>query len=77
MGKYVCLLSGLAAIAFGIWGIASTWPWLWNWLKAVIPLLFVLGGALAVLIGAAEIRDSRKPASPDSSTPTPPSSPQS
>lgn len=71
MGKYVSVLVGLAAMAFGIWGILATWPLLWTAVKATAPVTFVLGGLLAVLIGFGEIRDSftekKPPAQPASS----------
>ncbi len=58
MGKYLTVLFGLAAIVFGMWGIAVTWPLLWTAIKATVPPFFVLGGLLAVLVGLGEIRDS-------------------
>ena len=58
MGKYLSVILGLVAIAFGIWGIVVTWPLLWKAILATVPAMFVLGGMLAVIIGIGEIRDS-------------------
>jgi len=73
MGKYMSVILGLASIAFGVWGIAVTWPWLWNAIKATVPAMFVLGGLLAVIIGLGEIRDSFASPKPQ---PQPTSTPQ-
>ena len=58
MGKYLTVILGLAAMAFGAWGILATWPLLWRAIQAMVPALFLLGGGLAVMVGLGEIRDS-------------------
>jgi len=58
MGKYVTVVVGLALMAFGAWGVFATWPLLWTAIKATVPVLLLLGGLLAVLVGFGEIRDS-------------------
>jgi hypothetical protein len=58
MGKYVTVLVGLLLIALGVWGVRAAWPNLWVVLTALVPVLAMAIGAVAVLIGAAEIWDS-------------------
>jgi len=58
MGKYLSVILGVVAMAFGIWGIVMTWPLLWKAILATVPAMCVLGGLLAVIIGIGEIRDS-------------------
>ena len=58
MSKYLTVILGLAAMAFGIWGIVTTWPLLWRAAQAMVPALFLLGGGLAVMVGLGEIQDS-------------------
>lgn len=58
MGKYLTVILGSAAMAFGAWGILATWPLLWRATQAMVPALFLLGGGLAVMVGLGEIRDS-------------------
>ncbi len=57
MGKYAHLTGGVASIALGVWLIRATWPLCWKAILAIAPLLLVVGGVLAVLIGLAEITD--------------------
>ncbi len=58
MGKYLAVIVGLAAIAVGGWSMAATWPLVWKALQVLVPILLVLGGLLAVLVGLGEIQDS-------------------
>lgn len=58
MGKYLTVLVGLAAVVAGGWSLAATWPLAWKVLQVTVPILFVLGGLLAVLVGLGEIQDS-------------------
>ena len=71
MGKYLTVLIGVMAIVGGLWAIGATWPLLWTAAKAVLPLLLVLSGVLAVVVGLSEIRDSLTASRVD----TPPSQP--
>lgn len=57
MGKYLSVLLGIAAMALGLWGLRAAWPLLWTVCKVLVPLVLVLGGALAVLVGCVEISD--------------------
>lgn len=57
MGKYVTLVLGVATMGVGLWGIHTSWPLLWKAVQVLLPVLFVLGGLLAVLVALGEIRD--------------------
>ena len=72
MGKYAHLLGGAAAIGAGVWMIRATWPLCWHAILAVVPLVLVLGGGLAIVIGLAEIADHfgpKPPANPPGTAP--------
>ena len=60
MGKYMTVLLGLAAMAAGAWAMLATWPLFWRALQATVPVLVLVAGLMAVLVGVAEIRDSLK-----------------
>ena len=64
MAKYLSVVLGLLAMGVGVWGIIATWPLLWTATKALVLILFVGGGVIAVLVGVAEIRDSLSQPSP-------------
>ena len=73
MASWLTILAGLASLGFGAWAVWATWPLLWLAVKAAVPALCIVGGALAVLVGIAELRDrcsSRKP--PHAPPPEPP-----
>jgi hypothetical protein len=56
----VALIGGLAALLLGIIGIIGWWEeFLWL-LKGVIPLVLLLGGALATYLGLEEMKDKRR-----------------
>ena len=55
----VALLGGLAALLLGIIGLISWWHEFIYLLKGCIPVLLLLGGALAAYLGAEEIKDKR------------------
>lgn len=57
MGKYLCVAGGLLAMTLGVWGMRAAWPLVWTAIKVLVPVLFVLGGFLAVMVGVGEIRD--------------------
>ncbi|GEM_PF-6000988 len=66
MGKYLSVLLGIAAMVIGFWALRVTWPLLWTVCKVVIPLVLVLGGGMAVLVGLGEISDSLRQRTPKS-----------
>jgi uncharacterized membrane-anchored protein YhcB (DUF1043 family) len=56
----VALIGGLAALVLGVIGLIGWWEeFLWL-LKGVIPLVLLLGGALATYLGAEEMKDKRR-----------------
>lgn len=56
----LALVGGLAALLLGVIGLIAWWDeFLWL-LKGCIPLVLLLGGALATYLGAEEIKDKRR-----------------
>ncbi len=56
----VALIGGLAALILGVIGLIGWWDeFLWL-LKGVIPLVLLLGGALATYLGVEEMKDKRR-----------------
>ena len=58
MSASLTILAGLGLLAAGLWGVKVTWPLCLVVVKAIVPLLCILGGILALLVGAGELRDS-------------------
>jgi len=56
----VALIGGLAAIVLGIIGLIGWWDAFIYLLKGVIPLVLLLGGALAAYLGMEELKDKRR-----------------
>lgn len=56
----VALVGGLAALLLGLIGLIAWWGEFVVLLKGCIPLVLLLGGALAVYLGAEEIKDKRR-----------------
>jgi len=57
MGKYLSVLGGIVAIILGIMGLVQWWNWFIRGLQATVPAILILGGAIAFLAGASEIKD--------------------
>jgi hypothetical protein len=53
------LLGGLVALILGIIGIVSWWPYFIKALMAGVPIMLILGGALATYLGIEEIKDKK------------------
>jgi|Deesub1362A_J573_1020465.scaffolds.fasta_scaffold11118_4 hypothetical protein len=56
----VALIGGVAALILGVIGLIAWWDeFIWL-LKGVIPVILLLGGALAAYLGLEEIKDKRR-----------------
>jgi hypothetical protein len=53
----MALAGGLIALILGIIGIIAWWPYFLKALAAGIPVVLLLGGALATYLGIEEIKD--------------------
>ena len=53
------LAGGVAAVILGIIGIVVWWGDFLEILKGTLPILFILGGALAAYLGYEEIKDKK------------------
>ena len=53
------LAGGIAALVLGIIGIIAWWGYFVKALMAGIPIMLILGGALAAYLGFEEIKDKR------------------
>jgi len=51
------LIGGIIALVVGIIGIIGWWGYFIKGLMAVLPAMFILGGALAAYLGIEEIKD--------------------
>ena len=55
----MALAGGLVALILGIIGIVVWWSILLKALMAVIPVMLILGGALAAYLGIEELKDKK------------------
>jgi uncharacterized membrane protein YqjE len=55
----MALVGGLIALILGIIGIVIWWGYFLELLMAGVPLMLILGGALATYLGIEEIKDKR------------------
>ena len=56
----VALVGGLAALVLGLIGLIAWWDeFIWL-LKGCVPLVLIMGGALAAYLGAEEMKDKRR-----------------
>jgi hypothetical protein len=53
----MALAGGLIALILGIIGIIAWWPYFIKALAAGIPVILILGGALATYLGIEELKD--------------------
>lgn len=51
------LAGGIIALILGIIGVIAWWGYFVKGLMAVLPIMFILGGALAAYLGIEEIKD--------------------
>jgi hypothetical protein len=57
MSKYLGIVIGVAVVLIGLKGLAAYWPDLLTVLRGLAPVIFILGGAIAVIAGFSEIKD--------------------
>jgi len=60
MGKYISITGGLVAILLGLIGLISWFPLFLIVLKAVIPVVLILGGLIAWIAGMSELKGATK-----------------
>ena len=58
MGKYMGVIIGAVIVFIGLAGLICWWPDLITVLKGSLPAVFILAGAIAVIAGFSEIKDS-------------------
>ena len=66
----MALVGGLIALVLGLVGIITWWPYFIKALAAGVPVMLILGGALATYLGIEELKDKQaaesfEPESPD------------
>jgi hypothetical protein len=54
------IIAGLVVLAIGLWAIVSWWWFIWDIIRAVIAVLFVLAGLTLIGLGLKNI--GKKPA---------------
>ena len=53
----MALVGGLIALVLGLIGIITWWPYFVKALAAGVPVMLILGGALATYLGIEELKD--------------------
>ncbi|MDR1396548.1 MAG: hypothetical protein LBJ14_02280 [Desulfarculales bacterium] len=56
----VVFIGGVIAFILGIIGLVSWWEEFITMFKAILPVIFLLGGAVAAYIGSQEVKDKIK-----------------
>ena len=57
MGKYLSIIIGAVVVLLGLWGLAGWWCDFLIVLKGSIPAMLIFGGAIAVIAGLSELKD--------------------
>jgi len=57
MSKYMGIVIGIIAVLLGLKGLIAWWGDLLTVLRGSIPMIFILGGTIAVIAALSEIRD--------------------
>ena len=60
MAALWAVLGGSIAICLGVFGLFYWWSFFLKALAAILPALFIFGGAIALFIGISELKDSLK-----------------
>jgi hypothetical protein len=64
------LIGGVVAAVLGLIGLASWWEPFLILIQGAIPILLLLGGALAIYVGFDEMKDQMKSKEPEKATPS-------
>ncbi|NWF56617.1 MAG: hypothetical protein HXY45_17670 [Syntrophaceae bacterium] len=59
------LLGGIVALIIGVVGLVFWWFEFLRVLKGVVPIILVLGGALAIYLGIEDIKTATPPPAPE------------
>ena len=54
----LAVITGLAFVVLGLWGILCWWSQFVNFLQGSVPFMLFMGGLLAIVAGVTSIRDS-------------------
>ena len=54
----LAVITGLAFLVLGLWGMIGWWPNFVSFLKGCVPAMLAVGGFLAVVAGITSIKDS-------------------
>ncbi|MFH1369401.1 MAG: hypothetical protein ABII64_09785 [Elusimicrobiota bacterium] len=54
----LAVITGVAFLVLGLWGIIGWWPDFISFLKGSVPAMIFVGGFLAVIAGITSIKDS-------------------
>jgi len=65
----MALVGGLIALVLGLIGIITWWPYFIKALAAGVPVMLILGGALATYLGIEELTDKKAALKQDVETP--------
>jgi len=57
MSKYLGIVIGVIAVLLGLKGLAVYWGDLLTVMRGSLPVIFILGGAIAVIAAFSEIKD--------------------
>ncbi|MCX5666538.1 MAG: hypothetical protein NT036_05855 [Candidatus Omnitrophica bacterium] len=57
MSKYLGIVIGIIALFLGLKGLCGWWGDFITVLRGSLPVIFILGGAIAVIAGLSEIKD--------------------
>ncbi len=57
MSKYLGLVIGVIAVLLGLKGLIAYWGDLLTVLRGSLPVIFILGGTIAVIAAFSEIKD--------------------
>jgi hypothetical protein len=53
----MAIIFGLIFMVLGIWGVVAWWPYFINIMKGLFPMMFTVGGLIAIIAGVAGIKD--------------------